>query len=154
MNKREAGLRLINEAGGMAAAALALGLTQEGLRNRLYEKRGQALSHAQWMELQALTGKAYYAEAVAAESGGSFVPHAVLSLSEAEMQQRLAEFMSESGHFVTDVIGALADGVLTGKELTALESDRDAVHAEVDVIFSILKKRFIEQIKGGKHGKS
>ena len=60
--------------GGYAASAAMLGMTTAALENRLYEVKGQRIGIAEAMLLQRLTERTDFAAAVAAESGGVFVP--------------------------------------------------------------------------------
>lgn len=60
--------------GGHATMATMLGLTPAALENRLYEIKGQQISIDQAMLMQRMTERTDFAEAVARESGGVFVP--------------------------------------------------------------------------------
>ncbi len=61
--------------GGYAAMAAALGLSSRAaLENRIYEVKGQRVSTEEAMMMQRIADSTAFAEAVAAESGGVFVP--------------------------------------------------------------------------------
>lgn len=59
--------------GGWDAAAVMLGMTRDSLENRIYERRGQSVLTETDLQLQEFSGTTYFAEAVAAMSGGTFV---------------------------------------------------------------------------------
>lgn len=53
--------------------AAALGITKDSLENRVYERKGQAVSLHEAMQMQTFHGSTLFAEAVAMDSGGVFV---------------------------------------------------------------------------------
>lgn len=60
--------------GGHATTAVMMGLTEAALENRLYQIKNQAISIEQAMLMQRMTERTDFAQAVAQESGGVFVP--------------------------------------------------------------------------------
>lgn len=105
--------------GGYATSAAMLGMTKAGLENRLYEVKGQRLSIDDAMLLQRLTERTDFAEAVAAESGGVFVP-----VPEMDAAALLGEDIREHLHCSIEELGCLfrtwrnstADGCLDKAE--------------------------------------
>ena len=58
---------------GWDAMCDSLTMTRQQLENRLYERRGQGITVDLALEMQAASGTALFAQAVAVASGGSFV---------------------------------------------------------------------------------
>lgn len=74
MNLRQARLKMIKAFdGGWDAMAAALGMTRDGLENRIYEKKGQSVLTETDLQMQAMSHTTYFAQAVATASGGTFV---------------------------------------------------------------------------------
>lgn len=75
MDMRRAYLEMIRAfPGGWDAMAAALGVTRAGLENRIYERKGQSLHVETARQMQAFSGCPAFAEAVAADAGGVFLP--------------------------------------------------------------------------------
>ena len=73
MDLRKAIVKTIGAiSGGWTVAAAHLGMTENALRNRVYEAKGQTLSTTDKLTLQDLAGQTYIIEALAAASGGTF----------------------------------------------------------------------------------
>lgn len=141
MNFRDAAKKMIDVIGGWDAAAGLLGMSAGRLNNRVYSRRGQSLNHDQMMQLQASSGTSAYAEAVAAESGGTFVPHQISAMTDDELQKELGEVMADCGHYVCDVVAATADGVIDAAELKRIANDRDVCHAAIEKVFQMLAEK-------------
>lgn len=62
-----------NFPGGWDAMAAALSLSRNALENRIYEHKGQSLLVETALQLQTFSRTTYFAEAVAAASGGTFL---------------------------------------------------------------------------------
>ncbi|MBX9298795.1 hypothetical protein K5M33_10080 [Chromobacterium vaccinii] len=118
--------------GGWAAMAAAMGLTKDGLENRVYERKGQSVSvHEAW-QMQAFSGIPAFAEAVAADSGGVFVPLPDIStVDDAEIQRVYMELVDEVGRLAREWREATRDGEVDKRERQRLEAIRDAICAKV-----------------------
>ena len=109
--------------GGYAASAAMLGMTTAALENRLYEVKGQRIGIAEAMLLQRLTDRTDFAAAVAAESGGVFVP-----VPEMDAAALLGEDIRDHLHGAVEELGQLfvqwrestADGFLSRPESAEL----------------------------------
>jgi hypothetical protein len=74
MDVRTAVTRMVNSIQGKwVVAAVQLGMTENSLRNRVYELKGQSLSTSDALALQEFSGTTCFAEAIATASGGTFV---------------------------------------------------------------------------------
>ncbi|MFK7089315.1 YmfL family putative regulatory protein [Chromobacterium violaceum] len=118
--------------GGWAAMAAALGFSKDGLENRVYERKGQSVSVHEAMQMQAFSGSAVFAEAVAAETGGVFVPLPDIStVDDAEIQRVYMELVDEVGRLAREWREATRDGEVDKRERQRLEAIRDAICAKV-----------------------
>jgi len=90
--------------GGHAAVAAVLGYTKPALENRLYEVKGQRIGIDEAMLIQRISGRTDFAEAVASESGGVFVPLpedvSCAALAEEEISARFLNIMERGGEMV------------------------------------------------------
>ncbi|WP_047258443.1 YmfL family putative regulatory protein [Chromobacterium subtsugae] len=118
--------------GGWAAMAAALGFSKDGLENRVYERKGQAVSVHEAMQMQAFSGSSIFAEAVAADSGGVFVPLPDIdTVDDAEIQRVYMELVDEVGRLAREWREATRDGEVDKRERQRLEAIRDAICAKV-----------------------
>ncbi|OBU84523.1 hypothetical protein MY55_21465 [Chromobacterium subtsugae] len=118
--------------GGWAAMAAALGFSKDGLENRVYERKGQAVSVHEAMQMQAFSGSSIFAEAVAADSGGVFVPLPDIdTVDDAEIQRVYMELVDEVGCLAREWREATRDGEVDKRERQRLEAIRDAICAKV-----------------------
>ncbi|MBM2883152.1 hypothetical protein JFK97_02000 [Chromobacterium phragmitis] len=119
-------------AGGWSAMAAALGFSKDGLENRVYERKGQAVSVHEAMQMQAFSGSSRFAEAVAAESGGVFVPLPDIgAVDDEEIQRVYMELVDEVGRLAREWREATRDGEVDKRERQRLEAIRDAICAKV-----------------------
>lgn len=118
--------------GGWPVMAAALGMSKDGLENRVYERKGQSVSVHEAMQMQAFCEASYFAEAVAAESGGVFIPlpniHAV---DDEEIQRVYMELVDEVGRLAREWREATRDGVVDKRERQRLEAIRNAICTKV-----------------------
>lgn len=109
--------------GGHATTAAMMGLTESALENRLYQLKNQAISIEQAMLMQRMTERTDFAEAVAQESGGVFVP-----LPELDAAALMGEDITESfltafadlGEMVQEWRNITADGFVCNEESARL----------------------------------
>jgi len=103
--------------GGHAAVAAVLGYTKPALENRLYEVKGQRIGIDEAMLIQRISGRTDFAEAVASESGGVFVPLpedvCCAALAEEEISTRFLNIMERGGEMVRKWRESTADGEVT-----------------------------------------
>ncbi|OQS30414.1 MULTISPECIES: YmfL family putative regulatory protein [Chromobacterium] len=119
-------------AGGWSAMAAALGFSKDGLENRVYERKGQAVSVHEAMQMQAFSGTTLFAEAVAAEAGGVFIPLPdVEAVDDEEIQRVYMELVDEVGRLAREWREATRDGEVDKRERQRLEAIRDAICTKV-----------------------
>lgn len=147
MDIRSAVLKTINAVPGKwAVAAAHLGMTENALRNRAYETKGQSLDTDHKLALQQLSGATYFAEAVAAASGGTFVRlPAIDGLEYDSIQQQFNQNYAELGALFALFTEAVKDGRIDQIEKAKLEGQVQQVHRKVEtlraLIFSIYSPR-------------
>lgn len=74
MDIRSAVVKMVGQVpGSWTVVAAHLGMTENALRNRVYETKNQSLSTTDKLALQELSGTTLFVEALATASGGTFV---------------------------------------------------------------------------------
>lgn len=130
MEIREANLRLISAVTGTwDMAATYLSMSVNALRNRAYEVKGQVLTTEHSLALQQLSGERFFAQAVCAASGGTFValPEGTLDGNE-ELSRKFHALYTELGTFSQHFSQATADDVIDSKERAILADDGERLH--------------------------
>ncbi|OHX20417.1 hypothetical protein BI344_22430 [Chromobacterium sphagni] len=118
--------------GGWPAMAAALGFSKDGLENRVYERKGQSVSVHEALQMQAFSGTTLFAEAVAAEAGGVFIPLPdVATVDDEEIQRVYMELVDEVGRLAREWREATRDGEVDKRERQRLEGIRDAICTKV-----------------------
>lgn len=130
MELRQAYLKMIRAfRGGWDAMAPALGLTRDGLENRIYERKGQALLVETALQMQEFSGTTYFAEAVAIASGGTFMRLPELGeIDDKSLLRKFNELYAELGALSQKFNEYTTDSNLTTKERADLGVTRDAIH--------------------------
>lgn len=107
----------------------ALGMSRDGLENRIYERKGQGLHGQTSMQMQKFSDTTLYAEAVAAASGGTFVklPTDLVDGNESLMT-KFQTLYAELGKFSQHFTDATADQEIDAAERKVLESDSARLH--------------------------
>ena len=110
--------------GGWDAIAAALGMSRNGLENRVYERKGQGVTVDTALQLQAFSGTTLFAEAVAASSGGAFVklPEDICDDNEA-LAKKFRDIYVRLGVFASHFEEATADEVIDPRERACLDAD-------------------------------
>jgi hypothetical protein len=110
--------------GGWDAMSAALGFTRMALENRIYERRGQSMSADTALMMQKLSETSFYAEAVALESDGIFIPIPEFDgVSDVALLDAYTEMVTDEGKFATDFREALKDGKVSQDEFERLRKD-------------------------------
>ena len=118
--------------GGWSTMAASLGLSKDGLENRVYERKGQSVDVHLAMQMQASSGTTHFAEAVAAESGGVFIPLPDVSvIDDEEIQAVYMQLVDEVGRLAREWREATRDGEVDDKERARLEAVRVAICQKV-----------------------
>ncbi len=114
--------------GGWDAIAAALGMSRNGLENRVYERKGQGVMVDTALQLQAFSGTTLFAEAVAASSGGAFVKlPADLSDGNEVLAKKFRDIYVRLGVFAAHFEEATADEVIDARERICLDADMDGL---------------------------
>lgn len=130
MNRIRASLQTMCRAlpGGWATMAAALGTSVDCLENRIYERKGQEPAIDLAMQMQKASGLTSFAEAVAADSGGVFVPLAGHDTANTEdlmlLYMKLAD---DVGRLAREWQAATADGEICKREAAALDAIRQEI---------------------------
>ena len=110
--------------GGHATMATMLGLSSKtALENRIYGVRGQSISIDEAMLMQRFTERTDFAQAVAHESGGVFIPLPPIDAAALAGEDITEQFMSayvELGELTRKWRNATQDGSVCGEESAAL----------------------------------
>ena len=130
--------------GGYAAMAAALGLSSRAaLENRIYEVKGQRVSTEEAMMMQRIADSTAFAEAVAAESGGVFVPlPEAAEFAEEDIQAAFMSLSEEVGELVGDWREATADGELSPAEMRRLREAKRRVCSHAAAIVALTRKYY------------
>ncbi|MDN0081634.1 YmfL family putative regulatory protein [Crenobacter sp. SG2305] len=131
--------------GGWAAMAGAMGMTKDALENRVYERKGQRMYVDDAMLMQSLSGTTYFAEGIAAESGGMFIELPDIELIDrGEIQTLYMELVDEVGKLAREWREATRDGKIDKKERARLEAIRQAICTKVTQMNHMTFKVFTE----------
>jgi hypothetical protein len=115
--------------GGWDAAAGALCMSRMALENRIYERKGQAPLVEHGLALQALSGATRFAEAVAALSGGVFMPLPEPSLhGRGDLFEKFAELYAELGKLSEQMKAAVADGEIDKRKRIGIAATGQDIH--------------------------
>ncbi|POA97173.1 hypothetical protein C2134_18425 [Chromobacterium sinusclupearum] len=118
--------------GGWPVMAAALGMSKDALENRVYERKGQSVSVHEALQMQAFSGTTLFAEAVAAEACGVFIPLPdVAAVDDEEIQRVYMELVDEVGRLAREWREATRDGEVDKRERQRLEAIRDAICTKV-----------------------
>lgn len=147
MNERQTYLSMIRKMpGGMEAMSAALGLTRSALENRIYERRGQAVSVDQALQMAAFVGSSDFAQFVAEQTGGVFI-----ALPEGDVDDRdellnqWNDVYAELGELSRAFQESILDGEVDARERQRLADVAHAVHVALtklmELTFSVYCRR-------------
>ena len=118
--------------------AAALGTYRGSLQNRIYECKGGTMSVETAMQMQAISGTTYFAEAVAAQTGGSFVKRPELDhLDNEAISQKYQEIVIELAEWSRSLIKATEDHEIDKQERAELSAIIDEMHKRLDEMRAI-----------------
>lgn len=113
--------RAIN--GGWAAMAQTLSTSVTSLQNSVYCRKGQQMSVARALAMQAASGTTYFAEAVARHSGGVFVEQPPSHpFGNEDIQEKYVELLEKVGSLARRYREATADNQVNRYERRDLET--------------------------------
>ena len=132
--------------GGWAAMAAALGISKDGLENRVYERKGQSVAVHEAMQMQAMSATTHFAEAVAADSGGVFIQLPdVERVDHEEIQTLYMALVEEVGKLAREWREATRDGEVDSKERARLDSIGMAICQKVTQMNALTFQVFCRQ---------
>lgn len=153
MNLRQAFLGMIKTfPGGWDAMCGALGMTRDALENRIYERKGQGVSVDTALQMQAFSQTTFFAEAVAAQSGGTFILlPSVDHIDGEEISEKFHAAMEQLGILSKEYRAAIADDEVTKIEREKLNTIIDRMHQIMDEIRALTFKYYCRETaaKGG-----
>ena len=140
MDLRKAVVRMVNAVnGGWTVAAAHLGMTENALRNRVYETKGQTLSTNDKLTLQELSGTTLFVEALAAASGGTFVRLPEMGEIENEsVQLMFNEMYAKLGNHFKLFMAAIEDGVIDTTERSDIQAHGAELHRMVEQMQALM----------------
>jgi hypothetical protein len=147
MDLRKAVVKMVSAVnGGWTVAAAHLGMTENALRNRVYETKGQTLSTHDKLALQELSGTTHFVEALAAASGGTFVRLPDIGqIGNDSVQIMFNEMYSQLGEHFKLFMAAIEDGVIDSVERTDIQAHGAELHRKVEqmqaLMFSLYCRR-------------
>ncbi len=149
MNIKQAFLSMIRAfPGGWDSIAPALGLTRDALENRIYERKGQGVSVDTAMQLQKFSGTTHFAEAVATESGGTFVKLPEIGHIENDaIQSKFNEVYAEVGMIFAAFTTAVEDGLIDDKEEAKIRALGEDMHRKTEHLLGLMFKVYCKNSK-------
>lgn len=144
MDHRKAVIKMVTAVnGGWTVAAAHLGMTENALRNRVYETKGQSLSTNDKIALQELSSTTYFVEALAVTSGGTFVKLPGIDEMENDSIQKLfAENYRELGRLYDAYTSAVEDDEITDAEMARMESHVNLVHQRTAMLKALIPRLY------------
>jgi len=127
--------------GGWDAMCAALGMSRDALENRIYERKGQGLRVDTALQMQAFSGVADFAQAVAFEAGGVFLRLPSVLPGEDEVLDEFLALVSQNGRLAQILSDARRDGVIEPGEFEVLEREAQKVHALLARLLATIKNQ-------------
>lgn len=128
--------------------AAAMGLSKDGLENRVYERKGQSVDVHEALQMQAFSRTTLFAEAIAAESGGVFIPLPDIGgVDVEEIHTVYMELVDEVGKLAREWREATRDGEVDPKERQRLEQVRHAICTKVTQMNHLTFQVFCKEAK-------
>lgn len=140
MDLRKAVIRMVSAVnGGWTVAAAHLGMTENALRNRVYETKGQSLTTTDKLALQELSGTTHFAEAVAAASSGTFqrLPE-IGKLEHDSVHVMFNQMYAQLGEHFKLFMAAIDDGVIDSAERTDIQEHGAELHRTVSQLQALM----------------
>ncbi|MFZ6819833.1 YmfL family putative regulatory protein [Undibacterium sp. Ji22W] len=153
MNIRQSLLEMIKAfPGGWDAMCGALGMNRIALQNRIYECKGMDVGVNTALLMQEFSGTTLFAEAVAAQSGGTFVKLPQIdAVGNEEISEKFHEAMETLGKLSIEYRDAVKDGEVNSRERERLNAIIDQMHMTLNQIMALTVKVYCRETaaKGG-----
>lgn len=124
--------------GGWDAMAGALGMSRDGLENRIYERKGQRLHVETALQMAAFSNSTLFAQAVSQKAGGVFVSlpgHA--DCDREDLLVKFNELYEELGEFSAHFKHHTADNKIDLKERADLTDIGQHIHRTVQELLRL-----------------
>jgi hypothetical protein len=132
--------------GGWPTMCSMLGMTKAKLEARVYERKGQSMLVETALLMQTLSETTCFAEAVANESGGVFIPVASFEgIADIELLDGYTAMVEDEGRFATDFRRALKDGEICRKEFEQLRDDIRLQQAHEMELIARIESMIVEE---------
>lgn len=124
--------------GGWGAMAGALGMTISALENHVYEKKGQSMSVHMARQMQDFSETTLFAEAVAADAGGTFVKlPCVEHIDNDLLMAKFNELHAELGLLHATFNKSIGDNEIDANERADLTLHGGQVHRKVAELLAL-----------------
>lgn len=134
--------------GGWGAMTGALALTRDALENRIYERKGQGIQVETALMMQKFSGSTLFAQAVATESGGTFVKLPPdMDVGNEEIEKKWRALYRELGEFAHHFEEAIADGEIDKREKRILKDDAACMHRIIEEMIALSLKVYTKSAK-------
>lgn len=149
MNLRQAYLGMVKAfPGGWDAICGALGMTRDGLENRIYERKGQDVRVQTALQMQAFSETTLFAQAISTASGGTFVKLPCMEhVGNEEISEKFHEAMEQLGILSAEYRLATKDGEVDAREREKLNAIIDKMHMILDEIRALTARFFCHDTK-------
>nr|WP_318298040.1 YmfL family putative regulatory protein [Paraburkholderia bannensis] len=142
MGFRQAYVRMIEAAGGRSDMARELAITPSALDNRVYEKgapQPQRVHPDMAIQMQVISGTTLFAEEVARQSGGTFVPLPQLAdeIDNDEIQNKFLRIVEHVGELATVHRKATEDEDVDAQERETLDGIAQQIHRSVQEMLAL-----------------
>lgn len=124
---------------GLVDTATLMEMSESAIDNRVWERRDQCFSVRQALRLQQISGTTKFAEAIAHESGGTFVK--LPSVDDIDNESLLAKFnelYAELGQLSQTYAKATADGEIDKREKAELTGIGDQIHKTMQELMGLM----------------
>ena len=124
----------------------ALGLSRYALENRIYERKHQGIRVDVALQMQEFSQTTYFAEAVAAASGGVFI-----KLPDPEwmdddvLQNKFHQLLAEFGTLSNEYLKGIEDGEIDKREKTVLSGIADNMHKLLTELMHVMFQIYCRQ---------
>lgn len=124
--------------GGWDVMAAALGLSRQGLENRIYERKGQTVSVDLALQMQVVSETTLFSEAVAAAARGVFVSLPdVEDVGNVELLSKFNELYAELGDLSGKFRDYTSDNRLDSVERRTLTGVGQSIHKTVQELLAL-----------------
>ncbi len=124
--------------GGWDAMAGALGMSRDGLENRIYERKGQSVLVETALQMQQFSSTTHFAEAVAQLSGGLFMKLPEQSKHDRdELLAKFNELYSKLGDLSTKFREYVKDEEIDKRERQDLTNVGQNIHRTVEELLAL-----------------